>query len=135
MTEYKNTLDIKYTMRLETILRERKLSSCMNNAKWVKLLSALVEIAESLEIVRIKLIWDEQIGILKIDSYTSYDFDFYAAAMEAMVSLVHGWCDYKEIEWLEISSANLDLVREHLQGIAQFALEETEIGLRIYGYR
>jgi hypothetical protein len=84
---------------------------------------------------------------LQFDEHTRYDFDYYASAMEPMVSgKPSGWYAYKEIEWLDFPRLvvtkgkaesimqDLDGIKLMLTGVGQFQLELTQENLRLYAY-
>lgn len=77
----------------------------MNNAKWVKLLDALIKNDHLIPEILLKLVWDENLRKLHLDGTTSWNFDYYPKAMESMVSgRPYGWYAYKEIEWIEFQN-------------------------------
>ncbi|MCR5889308.1 hypothetical protein LRS06_16350 [Hymenobacter sp. J193] len=131
---------------IERLITEKRLSPLMSNAKWLKLLSALVENAALIAECRVKLIWEQETMIrwLVFDEDTSYRFDYYDTAMEAMITgNPRGWYAYKEIEWLEfprfISNKSvvqdLHAIQLQIQAIGQFQLELSDENLRLYAYR
>jgi hypothetical protein len=84
---------------------------------------------------------------LQFDEHTHYDFDYYASAMEAMVSgKPTGWYAYKEIEWLDFpglvttkgkaasASQDLEAIKLLLINVGQFQLELKQGRLRLYAY-
>lgn len=76
----------------------------MSTSKWVKLLAALVDNWFEIKECLVKPLWDEgnPARRLLLNEHTQYDFDYYATAMESMVSgTPRGWYAYKEIEWLD----------------------------------
>ncbi|MDO7846815.1 hypothetical protein Q5H92_10640 [Hymenobacter sp. M29] len=95
--------------------------------------------------VPVKLIWEEarvERGLL-FDENTSYAFNYYATAMEAMVSgspRLGGWVAYKEIEWLDFpqfaagAEQKLGQLQQQLAQIGQFRVEESADNLRLYAY-
>jgi hypothetical protein len=94
----------------------------------------------------VKLIWEEASGERRLlfDEHTSYEFNYYANAMEAMItgSARLGWAAYKEIEWLDFprfprgSAGEQDLGRlqQQLAQMGQFKVEESSDNLRLYAY-
>lgn len=82
----------------------------MSNAKWVKLLSALSSINGLSCTAEVKLVWDDEVRDFRLDEI-EFNFDFYEKSMESMISgYPRGWYDYKEIEWLKISSTNEQVI-------------------------
>jgi hypothetical protein len=80
---------------------------------------------------------------LLFHEHTSYNFDYYAHAMEAMVSGVpRGWYAYREVEWLafpQVTSGegvvqDLEVLQQHLEAIGQFRLVRSPESLRLYAY-
>lgn len=121
----------------------------MNNSKWVKLISALVDNSSLIMECKVKPIWDdsEPKRYLRIDENTQFGFDFYDTAMEAMVSgEPTGWYAYKEIEWLDFPKVtssvnnklpiqqNLQFIKTIIENLGQYKLEMTQDNLRLYAY-
>lgn len=121
----------------------------MNNSKWVKLISALVDNSTLIKECKVKPIWDdsEPKRYLRIDANTQFGFDFYDTAMEAMVSgEPTGWYAYKEIEWLDFPKVtssvnnkppiqqNLQFIKAIIDNLGQYKLEMTQDNLRLYAY-
>ncbi|RTQ46308.1 hypothetical protein EJV47_22550 [Hymenobacter gummosus] len=103
----------------------------MSNAKWVKLIGALVDSWPLVPQCLVKLMWEDASveRYLLIDEQDSYNFNYYASAMESMVSgrpSLGGWCAYKEIEWLEFprfvgaEMQDLEAVRRVVEAVGQF---------------
>ena len=76
-----------------------------------------------------------------------YGFDYYADAMESMISGTPvGWYAYKEIEWLDFpkivtDNAGRNVIEQDIASInklicklGQFYLELTNDNLRLYAY-
>jgi len=121
----------------------------MSNSKWTKLLAVLVDNCELVKQCLVKPIWDEEKPFRRLlfDKHTRYDFDYYASAMEAMVSgNPKGWYAYKEIEWLDFpllvtmaekaapATQDLAAIKALLDKTGQYSIELTESNLRLYGY-
>lgn len=124
--------------KVDSIVKHRFSASFMSDSKWVKLLKALSEIGDSIRSCKVKLIWDDSLRDLRIDSTLSYEFDFYEHSMEAMVSgQPKGFYDYKELEWIEFSNQEQDIekISSYIKSIGQFELEKTADGLRLYAYK
>jgi hypothetical protein len=88
---------------LDKLIGKTQLQPLLSNAKWVKLLTGLVQQWPLVQECQVKLIWEEAYSgrHLLFNEQTSYDFDYYAHAMEAMVSgAPRGWYAYREVEWL-----------------------------------
>ena len=130
---------------LDRLIQTAQLQPLLSNAKWVKLLSALVKNWPSIHVCRVKLIWEEASveRWLLFDEHTSYAFNYYANAMEAMVSgspRLGGWVAYKEIEWLYFprfaagGEQNLGQLQQQLARIGQFRVEKSADNLRLYAY-
>ncbi len=124
--------------KVDSTIKHRFSASFMSDSKWVKLLKALTEIGDSVRSCKVKLIWDDSLRDLRIDSNLSYKFDFYAHSMEAMISgYPTGFYDYKELEWIEFSHQEQDIekIGSCIKSIGQFELEKTADGLRLYAYK
>jgi hypothetical protein len=134
---------------LDELIQQKFAVALMSNSKWVKLIAALVTNAAIVKECLVKPIWEEQEPArrLQFDEHTHYDFDYYASAMEAMVSgKPTGWYAYKEIEWLDFprfattkgkaTSAiqDLEAIKLLLSNVGQFQLEITQENLRLYAY-
>jgi len=80
---------------LNRVILTAKLHPLLSNAKWVKLLTALVANWKLIEECKVKLIWEDASveRWLRIEDETSYEFDYYASAMEAMIVVIPrlGW--------------------------------------------
>ena len=143
----KRSLEIEREYKfLDRVVSKRGLIGCLNNAKWVKLLHALVAHYSLIKECQVKLIWEEEYSgrLLCLDEHTEYQFDYYDQAMEAMITgKPHGWWAYREIEWLEFPryttapSEEQDLAAIHaaLTPIGQLPLVLTEESLRLEAYR
>lgn len=130
---------------LDKLIAAAQLQPLMSNAKWVKLLRALVASWPLVQQCRVKLIWEDDSPErwLHIDEHDSYNFNYYASAMESMVSgkpHLGGWCAYKEIEWLEFGrvagaeTQDLAAVQRVVEGVGQFRLVLMEDSLRLVAY-
>lgn len=130
---------------LREVIREKFSTSLMSDSKWVKLLDALVANVAEVKLCLVKPIWEETAPHrqLWIDEPTRYNFDYYATAMEAMVSgKPRGWYAYKEIEWLDFprivnatgATQDLEAIKHILDSAGQFALNSTPDNLRLYAY-
>lgn len=141
--------------KLDRIVLNRFSCSYMSNAKWVKLIKALVHMHPLVRQCQVKLIWDEEIRELCLDEHTTYLFDYYDTVMEAMISgYPKGWYAYKEIEWLSfpldvelpVNKNNLcagtkrvpqdvEAIARGIRELGQFALEQSEKSLMLYAYK
>jgi len=134
---------------LEELIRDEFSVLLMSNSKWVKLIAALIANWQEVNQCLVKPIWDDKPPFRRLlfDEHTHYNFDYYAAAMEAMVSdKPRGWYAYKEIEWLDfprqltINTAapdavqNLELIKQIIDGIGEYFIELTPNNLRLYAY-
>ena len=130
---------------LDKLIAAAQLQPLMSNAKWVKLLAALVASWPLVRQCRVKLIWEDA-GVeryLLIDEHDSYNIDYYASAMESMISgrpHLGGWCAYKEIEWLEFQrvvgdeTQDLAAIQRVIEAVGQFRLVLTADSLRLVAY-
>ncbi|WP_315998774.1 hypothetical protein [Hymenobacter endophyticus] len=118
----------------------------MSNTKWVKLLHLLVENATLISECRVKLIWEQGAAERRLvfDENTSYRFDYYDTAMEAMVTgTPRGWYEYKEIEWLDFPrvtntgemAQDVKAIQRQIESIGRFRLALEEGNLRLYAYQ
>lgn len=110
----------------------------MSDSKWVKLLKALAIVGNEISSCKVKLIWDDDIRDLRIDSDIMYAFDFYHNSMEAMVSgYPTGFYDYKELEWIELSSSedSIEVIAERISSVGRFEIEHSPKCLRLYAYK
>jgi hypothetical protein len=116
---------------LDKLIAAAQLQPLLSNAKWVKLLTALVESWPLVQECRVKLIWEDTCGTrrLLLDQHTSYNFDYYASAVEAMITgTPRGWYAYKEIEWLEfprdtaVGTQDLAAIQRVIEAVGQFRL-------------
>jgi hypothetical protein len=131
---------------LDKVILAAQLQPLLSNAKWVKLLTTLVAQWPLVQACQVKLIWEDGNSErwLHLDEQTSYQFNYYASAMEAMISgKPHlGWTAYKEIEWLafprfcSLKAAEQDLgaIQRQLEAVGQFWLEASSTQLRLYAY-
>ncbi len=128
---------------LDKIIVAAGLQPLLSNAKWVKLLDLLVQQWPLLQECKVKLIWEgpDVERWLLLDKDMSYGFDYYATAVEALVSgKPRGWYAYKEIEWLELFPApddeakHLDLLQKAIAQLGQFRVEKSPDKLRLYAY-
>lgn len=133
---------------LDEFIRQKFSMPLMSNSKWVKLIAALVANTDVVKECLVKPIWEEQEPTrhLQFDEHTHYNFDYYASAMETMVSgKPTGWYAYKEIEWLDFprfttkgkavsTEQDLEQIELLLNNMGQFQLELTEEKLRLYAY-
>jgi hypothetical protein len=128
---------------LDKIILHAGLQALMSNAKWVKLLDTLVQHWHLLRECKVKLIWEgsDMERWLLLDEDTRYGFDYYATAMEAMVSgKPRGWYAYKEIEWLELfpspgdETQHLDLLQQQIAQLGRFRVERSPNKLHLYAY-
>jgi len=132
---------------LNRVILTAKLHPLLSNAKWVKLLTALVANWKLIEECKVKLIWEDASveRWLRIEEETSYEFDYYASAMEAMIVGIPrlGWTAYKEIEWLEfprfphnkVGVQDLQAIQQKIEEVGQFQLDASPENLRLYAYQ
>ncbi len=135
---------------LDKIIQQKFSASFMSNSKWVKLITALVDNWQEIKECLVKPIWDDEPPSrrLLLDEHTHYNFDYYDAAMEAMISgKPRGWYAYREIEWLDFprlvsvqngkpaASQNLETISQIIGALGQFVIELTTDNLRLYAYR
>lgn len=131
---------------LDKLILAAQLQPLLSNAKWVKLLTTLVAQWPLVRACQVKLIWEEAENErwLHLDEHTSYQFNYYASAIEAMISGKPNlnWTAYKEIEWLDFprffspkaAEQDLAVIQEHLAAVGQFRLEMSPDHLRLYAY-
>lgn len=130
---------------LDKLIATTQLHPLMSNAKWVKLIAALVEHWQLVRQCRVKLIWEDVSTerYLLLDEHTRYNFDYYATAVEAMITgRPRGWYAYKEIEWLEFprfpsgesEAQHLEAIQQRIEAIGQFQLLLDGDKLRLYAY-
>ena len=134
---------------LKEFIQQNFTTSLMSNSKWVKLLATLVVNHTEIKQCLVKPIWDKlpPTRELLFDENTSYNFDYYATAIESMVSgKPRGWYAYKEIEWLDFprsitncktettATQDLEVIQKILDEAGQFALERTSENIRLYAY-
>lgn len=124
--------------RVDSLIRERFSSSYMSDAKWVRLLEALVMLRPRIEFCKAKLVWDDVPREMWIPESSSLGFDYYHNSMEAMISgAPRGFYLYKEVEWLEFPARGEDAERvaRQIRNAGAFELVPGEAGLRLYAYR
>jgi len=121
----------------------------MSNSKWVKLITKLVEHHSLIKECRVKLLGEDYTSLrtLRIDEYVTFNFDYYPAAMEAMISgKPRGWYAYDQIEWLDFPSEVADakgragaqdiaVIQHRIAEVGQFQLALTADNLRLYAYQ
>ena len=86
---------------VDQVVSKRALVGFLNNAKWVKLLHALIANHILIKECQVKLIWEKEPTdrLLCTDEHTEYQFDYYDRAIEAMITgKPRGWYAYREIE-------------------------------------
>ena len=132
---------------LDKIIFKFNLYPLMSNAKWVKIIATLAENWSLVQECRVKLIWeDENVDRrLVIDEHTSCQFNYYASAMEAMISGRPrlGWAAYKEIEWLDFPRFSSDkamnqdilVIQKKIEAFGQFRMDLSLENLRLYAYQ
>jgi hypothetical protein len=122
-----------------TIRRRGFTASFMSNAKWVRLMDALSSIGDRIEHpCEAKLIWDDSIRSMNIPYTPSFNFDYYATSLEALISgEPRGFKYYKEIEWIRFSADrhDLNLIQTTIEAIGQFEIIRNEGSLALYCYR
>ena len=131
---------------LNKVILAARLQPLLSNAKWVKLLTTLVAQWPLVQACQVKLIWEDARNErwLHLDEQTSYQFNYYASAMEAMISGKPNlnWTAYKEIEWLDFPrffspkavEQDLPAIQQHLATVGQFRLQALSDRLRLYAY-
>ncbi len=131
---------------LDKVILTAQLRPLMSNAKWVKLLTILVANWQLVQECKVKLIWEDASveQWLHIEEETTYNFDYYASAMEAMIVGIPrlGWVAYKEIEWLDfpkflrnkVGAQDLEAIRCQIEKIGEFQLVMMSDNLRLYAY-
>ncbi|NML64992.1 hypothetical protein HHL22_07210 [Hymenobacter sp. RP-2-7] len=137
--------------QLDKLIAANSLLPYMSNRKWVKLLHALITHADEVQECRVKLLWEAegQMRHLLFDENTSFGFDYYQEAMEAMVSgPPRGWYGYREIEWLDFPriatrregrppmpiTQNLKFIQAVVNQVGKFHIELEDNNLRVYCY-
>ena len=120
---------------LDKVILAANLHPLMSNAKWVKLIATLVENWFLVQECKVKLIWEDKSvdRRLAIDEHTSYQFNYYANAMEAMIigSPRLGWAAYKEIEWLDfprlssdkVVTQDLTAIQQKIEAVGEFQMD------------
>jgi hypothetical protein len=131
---------------LDKLIVTAQLQPLLSNTKWVKLLTTLVAKWPLVQACQVKLIWEDSSNErwLHLDEHTSYQFNYYASAMEAMISGKPNlnWTAYKEIEWLtfprffspKVIEQDLAAIQRQLEAVGQFRLENSPDQLRLYAY-
>jgi hypothetical protein len=131
---------------LDKVILTAQLQPLLSNAKWVKVIGTLVANWQLIHLCKVKLIWEDATveRRLVIEEETSYDFDYYATAMEAMITGTPrlGWAAYKEIEWLDFPrflpdqahAQDVAAIEQQLAVVGQFRLEVSADNLRLYAY-
>jgi hypothetical protein len=131
---------------LDKLILATHLQPLLSNAKWVKLLTTLVAQWPLVQACQVKLIWEDARNErwLHLNEHTSYQFDYYASAMEAMISGKPNlnWTAYKEIEWLDFpryfspktAEQDLSAIQRQLEAVGEFRLEASPDQLRLYAY-
>jgi hypothetical protein len=132
---------------LDRLILTAKLQPLMSNAKWVKLLTTLVANWQLIQECKVKLMWEDASveRWLRIEEGTSYEFDYYASAMEAMIVGTPrlGWADYKEIEWLDFPKLprnkacikDLKAIQQKIEEVGRFQFDASPDNLRLYAYQ
>jgi hypothetical protein len=131
---------------LDKVILAAHLQPLLSNAKWVKLLTTLVAQWPLVQACQVKLIWEDGSSErwLHLNQHTSYQFNYYASAMEAMISGKPplGWTAYKEIERLDFPrflspkavEQDLSAIQRQLEAMGKFWLETSPNQLRLYAY-
>jgi len=132
---------------LDKVILAAKLHPLLSNAKWVKLITALIANWQLIHECRVKLIWEDASveRWLRIEEEVSHEFDYYANAMEAMIVGTPrlGWATYKEIEWLDFprfscrkaSVQDLKAIQQKIEEIGLFQFDASSDNLRLYAYQ
>lgn len=133
----KSSVELKRD-RVDILIRERFSSSYMSDAKWVRLLEALVDARSLFESCQVKLVWDESTRDMWIPQFSSFGFAYYRSSMEGMISgTPRGFYTYKEVEWIELSveAGDAETIALKLEKLGKFELVRGEKSLRLYAYR
>ena len=112
--------------------------SLMSNTKWIKLLNLLSNLDLDGVTATVKLVWDSEIRVFRLDSNLELNFDYYASSMESLISgYPKGFYDYKEIEWLNVKapSETLELINNNLNNIGKFSVNQTIDYIQIFAYK
>lgn len=124
--------------RVDALIRERFSASYMSDAKWVRLLEALVELRPHVGACSVKLVWDEAPRQMRIPSSSAFGFDYYRDAMEGMISgEPRGFYTYREVEWIEFPAKGNDAeaIAGQIARAGKYELVSSETGLRLYAWR
>lgn len=124
--------------RVDSLIRERFSSSYMSDAKWVRLLEALVVLQPPIRLCTAKLVWDDEPRAMRIPESSALGTDYYENAMEGMISgAPRGFYRYKEIEWIELPVRGTDanIVASQIRNAGEFEMISSDTGLRLYAYR
>jgi hypothetical protein len=126
--------------RLDALIGERFIGSNMSTTKWVKLMQAAAMFAATVPRMNYKLVYGPEVQSSHTPFYAeSVEFDWFR---EPFI--------YKEVEWVEfpftyevprgsglasfVRQQDIASLRNHLEGIANFPLQETKTGLRVVAY-
>ncbi|GAA6171737.1 hypothetical protein NBRC116592_14070 [Colwellia sp. KU-HH00111] len=112
--------------------------SLMSNTKWIKLLSLLSNLDLDGVTATVKLVWDSEIRVFRLDSNLEFNFDYYESSMESLISgYPKGFYDYKEIEWLNVKapSETLELINNNLNNIGKFSVNQTIDYIQIFAHK
>jgi hypothetical protein len=110
----------------------------MSNTKWIKLLNKLSQLNLVNAVTTVKLIWDSEIRLFRLDNDIEFNFDYYPSSVESLISgYPKGFYDYKEIEWLNIktSASNLKLIDDSLSEIGQFCVHKSTHSIQVFAYK
>ena len=105
----------------------RASAKLMSNAKWHALFAALHE--SRVRTLLWKFVGDERIFTATIPALASFRTEGFGDDLPAP------YCDFKELEWVEIPGRDNEHVKAQLENTRQFPVEETGTGLRIVAYR
>ena len=114
--------------KLDKLIAERFDASFMSDAKWRKALAVLASCNHPISRYRWKFVDEERM----------FETPVIEAGEIGERSIRDGRNQpfvYREVEWLEVITGHSGEVDKQLLARAKFALEESESGLRIIGYR
>ena len=114
--------------KIEKIIAQRFTSSSMSDSKWRKVFVFLFTPELGLSGCRWKFVDDERVfqtGLPRADDLAeSHLLD---GSYQPFV--------YKDIEWIEVASSNVDDILAGLERVGHFDVKSVVGGMRIYGYR
>ncbi|WP_291727799.1 hypothetical protein [Bernardetia sp.] len=130
---------------IDKVIQNKFTDSFMSNAKWVRLIDGIVENSHLFKRVEFSKVNTEKNGVLYLDEYTTYDFDYWQTGFEGCNSL-GGILLYKEIEYLnfpkeffddknKVCQQDLGKIKEILDSVGKFMLEVDDNYIRLIAYR